>query len=197
MCELQVVRVCASPGTADSDDHSRHTCSSLRLDRDQWFCQRSFRCKRPKLDFVSWPGVPSSWLALTVNLMPSGHKCTHRRRKNAPTLRRVFRTYVTGGALWEVAGSGALPPDSRARRVAVCCMHTMVPYASSCAEPVTTGAGVESVNGCKKTGLIQANSRLVGAPLQRGVPVMKTWPYSAFSCCSAPSLAAHAPPSRS
>ena len=62
---------------------------------------------------------------------------------------------------------------------------------------VTTGAGVESVNGCKKTGLIQANSRLVGAPLQRGVPVMKTWPYSAFSCCSAPSLAAHAPPSRS
>ena len=50
--ELQVVRVCASPGTADSDDHSRHTCSSLRLDRDQWFCQRSFRCKRPKLDFL-------------------------------------------------------------------------------------------------------------------------------------------------
>ena len=38
---------------------------------------------------------------------------------------------------------------------------------------VTTGAGVESVNGCKKTGLIQANSRLVRAPLQRGLPVAR------------------------
>ena len=59
-------------------------------------------------------------------------------------------------------------------------MHTMVPYASSCAEPVTTGAGVESVNGCKKTGLIQANSRLVGAPLQRGVPVMNNMALQRF-----------------
>ena len=89
-----------------------------------------FRCKRPKLDFVSWPGVP--WLALTVNLMPSGHKCTHRRRKNAPTLRRVVRTYVTGGALWEVAGSGALPPDSRARRVAVCCNSLYAYHGTVC-----------------------------------------------------------------
>ena len=70
-------------------------------------------------------------MALTVNLMPSGHKCTHRRRKNAPTLRRVVRTYVTGGALWEVAGSGALPPDSKYR---ICIPH----------------AEFESVNGCKK-----------------------------------------------
>ena len=149
VCELQVVRVCASPGTADSDDHSRHTCSSLRLDRDQWFCQRSFRCKRPKLDFVqvSWPGVPSSWLALTVNLMPSGHKCTHRRRKNAPTLRRVVRTYVTGGALWEVAGSGALPPDSGGRRAVVYCMHTACQLLRSC-DPLAPE--FESVNGCKK-----------------------------------------------